>query len=115
MQKLGLIGTMTTMKADYYRIPFENRNISIVTPCVSDMEYISEKISSELECGIIKESTRIQIYSIIKKMGCEQGVEGIILGCTELPLIVETAKCPLKCLDTMQIHIETIVNMIIEQ
>ncbi|SFU54256.1 aspartate/glutamate racemase family protein [Butyrivibrio sp. M55] len=115
MRKLGLIGTMTTMKADYYRTPFENRGISIVTPCVSDMEYISEKISSELERGIIKESTRAQIYGIIEKIGREQGVDGIILGCTELPLIIEEATCPLKCLDTMKIHIEAIVNMIVEK
>lgn len=113
LKKVGLIGTKFTMKGDYYRKPFIRRKISVVTPNEVEMDYISEKIASELEHGIINEDTRAHLYAIMNRMRDEEAVDGVILGCTELPLIIDSSRSPVLCLDTMQIHINSIIQGIL--
>lgn len=114
MRKLGLLGTIFTMKNDFFKIPFYDSNIEIVIPNIEEMEFINKKISSELELGIIKEETLEHFQKIIERMKEECGIEAIILGCTELPLILNDEVSPVPCLDTMKIHIEALIDMIVE-
>ena len=65
----------------------------------------------ELEEGIIKESTLQEFQQIIRKMQAEHGIEAIILGCTELPLLLNPDNCPVPCLDSVEIHIEELVRL----
>lgn len=112
--KIGLFGTIFTMKGDFFKKPFIDSNIEIVVPTAEEMEYINHKISTELELGIVKEETQRSFCKIIDRMKNENGIEAIILGCTELPLILNDEVSPVQCLDTMKIHIDTLINMIVE-
>lgn len=113
-RKLGLLGTIFTMKSDFFKTPFGDSNIEIVIPTTEEMEFINKKISSELELGITKEETLEHFQKIIERMKEECGIEAIILGCTELPLILNDEVSPVPCLDTMKIHIEALIDMIVE-
>lgn len=112
--KLGLFGTIFTMKGEFFKKPFIDSNIEIILPTEEEMEYINHKISTELELGIVKEETQRNFCEIIERMKNENGIEAIILGCTELPLILNDEVSPIQCLDTMKIHINTLIDMIVE-
>lgn len=109
MKKLGLVGGMGLEST----IPYDH-DIEIVVPSVEEMEFINQKISSELELGIVKEETLESFQKIIERMKRECGIEAVILGCTELPLLLNDEVCPVPCLDTMKIHIETLIDMIVD-
>lgn len=113
-RKVGLLGTIFTMTGDFFKKPFYNSNIEIITPTVEEMEYINCKISSELEVGIVKQETLQGFQKIIKRMAEEEGIEAIILGCTELPLLLNDEVSPVPCLDTMKIHIRHLIDRIVE-
>ena len=113
-RKLGLLGTIFTMTGDFFKKPFHSSNIEIVTPTMEEMEYINCKISSELELGIVKKETLQGFQKIIKRMTEENGIEAVILGCTELPLLLNDEVSPVPCLDTMKIHIQYLIDRIVE-
>lgn len=113
-QKIGLLGTIFTMKGDFFRKPFEESGIEIITPTDEEMAYLNQKIISELELGIVKEDTLKDFQKVICRMQEENGIEAIILGCTELPLLLSDETSPVPCLDTMKIHIQTLVEKILE-
>lgn len=114
MKKVGLLGTIFTMTGEFYRLPFKRNDIEIITPNVTDMEYINQKISSELEMGIVKEDTLKGFQRIIKQLKEVNNIEAVILGCTELPLLLSDKVSPVPCLDTMKLHIDALINMIVE-
>lgn len=114
-KKLGLLGTVFTMREAFFKKPFANRGIEIVIPSEEEMTLINERIAKELECGIVKDSTRAELVSIITRMRDQDGIEAVILGCTELPLILNAENCPTDCLDIMQIHISRLVNLVLEE
>lgn len=114
IHKLGLLGTIFTMTEDFFKKPFYNSNIEIITPTAEEMEYINLKISSELEFGVIKEETLQGFQKIIKRMQQEDSIEAVILGCTELPLLLNDEVSPIPCLDTMKIHIQLLIDLIVE-
>ena len=114
IHKLGLLGTIFTMTEDFFKKPFYNSNIEIITPTAEEMEYIDLKISSELEFGVIKEETLQGFQKIIKRMQQEDSIEAVILGCTELPLLLNDEVSPIPCLDTMKIHIQLLIDLIVE-
>ncbi|MBQ4230369.1 MAG: aspartate/glutamate racemase family protein, partial [Salinivirgaceae bacterium] len=72
---------------------------------------IAERIYRELENGIVKESTLHEFQQIIERMRADNGIEAIILGCTELPLLLNNSNCPVPCLDSVDIHIERLIEM----
>ncbi len=109
--KLCLLGTKTTMTSDFYRNVFDQENIELNVPNDKEMEYIQEKLFSEIEFGIIKEETKANFLSIIDRMAKENRVEGVVLACTELPLIVKPDDIDIAYIDTTQIHIATIVDI----
>lgn len=114
MKKVGLLGTIFTMTGEFYRLPFKRNDIEIIAPTKTDMEYINQKISSELEMGIVKEDTLKGFQRIIKQLKEENNIEAVILGCTELPLLLSDKVSPIPCLDTMKLHINALINMIVE-
>lgn len=119
MRKVGLMGTIFTMTGEFFKKPFCNNidnssNIEIVVPTMEEMEFINEKISSELELGIVQEETLKSFQKIIERMKNENGIEAIILGCTELPLLLNDEVSPVPCLDTMKIHVNTLIDIITE-
>lgn len=113
-RKVGLLGTIFTMTDDFFKKPFYSSDIEIIIPTPEEMEYINRKISSELELGIVKKETLESFQTIIKRMADEEGIEAIILGCTELPLLLNDEVSPVPCLDTMKIHIQHLIDWIVE-
>ena len=109
-KKVGLLGTIFTMEKDYMKKDFERAGIEVYVPDKEDRELIAKSILEELELGIVKESTRQEFNNIIQKMQIESGIEAVILGCTELPLILSDATCVLPCLDSVEIHIEELIK-----
>ena len=87
-RKVGLLGTIFTMTADFFKKPFYSSNIEIIISTTEEMEFINCEISSELELGIVKKETLESFQKIIKRMVEEEGIEAVILGCTELPLLL---------------------------
>lgn len=112
-RKIGLLGTIFTMTEDFYKKPFMIEGIEVVVPSATEMQRVDRLISDELEYGIIKPETLAEFQQIIARMRDENGIEAIILGCTELPLILNADNSPVPVLDTMKIHIDAIVNEIL--
>lgn len=74
-------------------------------------ELIANRIYEELERGIVRESTLCEFTDIIEKMKNQHGIEAIILGCTELPLLLNSDNCPVKCMDAVEIHIRKLLDL----
>lgn len=115
LKKIGLLGTIFTMTGDFFKAPFIQNGIEVIVPTESEMEKINEKISTELELGIVKDETLVAFQQIITRMRDEDGIEAVVLGCTELPLLLNDEVSPVPCLDTMQIHIQEIVETILDR
>lgn len=114
ISKVGLLGTIFTMEGEFFKKPFVNNNIEVVVPTDEEKKFINQKILQELEQGIVKNETLSSFMKIVQRMKDEHGIQAVILGCTELPLLFKGSSTPVDCLDTMQIHVQTLVNMIIE-
>jgi aspartate racemase len=101
--KVGLIGTEFTMREDFYKNIFVQNEIQIVTPKEIDQKYINKKIFEELEFGIIKNETKNKFIKIINDLKTKYNLDGIILGCTELPMIIEKEHIDIKIFNTTDI------------
>lgn len=112
--KIGLLGTEVTMNGEFFRKPFNEAGISVIVPTEEEKSFIGQKISSELELGIVTEETSSTILSIVNRMINEDKIEAIVLGCTELPLLFKDISLSVPYLDTMQIHIQKLIEMILE-
>ena len=110
IQKPGLMGTKFTMELDFYKKPFRDCNMMVVVPGLEDQALIHRRLFSEIELGIIKNSTREELLSIVKKMIDRHSIDALILGCTELPLILNKDEFGIPFLNTTAIHAESIVN-----
>lgn len=100
---VGLLGTKPTMEMDFYRDIFRARNMELIVPGDEERQYIHEIIFSELSNGIINEDTRQHMIAIMNGL-VARGAQGIILGCTEIPLLVKQAHTPIPLFDTTYIH-----------
>ena len=112
-KRLGLLGTIFTMENTFLSGAFAKRGIEVFVPSENDRVEVNRIIGQELEFGVVKEESREVLISQIKKMKEEQGIEGVILGCTELPLALNNENCPVECLDIMAIHIEKLVELVL--
>ena len=102
-----------TGTGEFFKAPFGRNGIQIIVPTESEIELINDKISTELELGIVKEETLLFFQKVISRMKDEDGIEAIVLGCTELPLLLNDEISPVPCLDTMQIHVRSIIKTIV--
>ena len=110
-KKVGLLGTIFTMEKDYMKKDLINAGIEVFVPCREDRELIAKKILEELELGIIKDTTLIEFNAIIDKMRKEHDIEAVILGCTELPLILNDENSVLPCMNSVDIHIRELIRL----
>ena len=92
--------------------PFIYHNIEIVVPNQSEQEYIHRKIVEELENGIVNNETKRGFLNIIEQMTDRDGIQAIILGCTELPMLIKNEDLNIHSLNTAEIHINKIVDTI---
>ena len=110
-KKVGLLGTIFTMEHDFMKKDLLQAGVDVIVPDKSDRELIAKRIYEELELGIVKESTLQEFNEIIRKMQSAHGIEAVVLGCTELPLILNDENCLLPCLDSVAIHIKKLIKL----
>ncbi|MFT9599524.1 aspartate/glutamate racemase family protein [Mesobacillus sp.] len=103
IKKIGLLGTKYTMEQDFYKSRILSQNIEILIPEENDRGLINKTIFNELCLGIIQQSSREYFKRIIEDLVSE-GAEGIILGCTEIGLLIKQDDAPVTLFDTTEIH-----------
>jgi aspartate racemase len=114
LTRLGLIGTRFTMQAHFYQRAFANLGMEIVTPSGLDQEYVHRKYMDELIRGIFMDETHDTLVDIILRLEKEGAIDGVILGGTELALILdERVIHGVPVLDTAGLHIEAIVTQLL--
>ncbi|MEQ9849923.1 aspartate/glutamate racemase family protein [Pectobacterium brasiliense] len=113
--KVGLLGTRFTMEEDFFKKPFRERGMTVITPDAATIALIDEKITTELEHGVVIPETREIFIDIVQRMKKENSIDAVILGCTELPLLFSDMTLPVASLDTMQSHIETLLTLMLSE
>ena len=101
--KVGLLGTKYTMQQDFYKYILENRGIHVVIPNEDQVELVNDIIYNELCLGVISNESKQQYLDIIGDL-VKSGVQGVILGCTEIGLLVKQADTDIPLFDTTLIH-----------
>ncbi|MBQ6272388.1 MAG: amino acid racemase [Clostridiales bacterium] len=109
--KVGLLGTIFTMEQDYMKKDLIDAGIEVCIPDKEDRELVATRIFEELELGIVKEETLKEFQDLISKMKNGQGIQAVILGCTELPLLLNEKNSPLPVLDSVEIHIKKLIDL----
>jgi len=110
IRKAGLLGTALTMASDFYQHSFNASGMAMLVPTAAEQKWVQEKIFSEIELGIFTDATRDGLLAITSRMINEEGIDGLVLGCTELPLILTESHYGIPFLDTMDIHCNAIVH-----
>jgi len=104
LHQVGLLGTRFTMEKDFYRGRLEDEHgLSVLIPLEDDRKTVHEVIYHELVLGEIRERSRERYLEIIQRLA-DRGAEGIILGCTEIGLLLKQQDVQLPVFDTAQIH-----------
>lgn len=103
MRCVALLGTRYTMEEDFYRGVLRDRGITVLIPDTAERAMINEVIFQELCCGEIREASRRQFLAVMEDLA-RQGARGIILGCTEIGLLVRQQDTALPLFDTAALH-----------
>lgn len=110
LKKVALLGTVFTMKDPFFINELERQGVSSVVPNLEEIDAINEIIMTELTKGIIVEKSKNVFINIINRMEKDEGIDGVILGCTEIPLLIKKNDVNLPIFDTTEIHTNYIVN-----
>lgn len=111
IKKVGLLGTKSTMSRGFYQKSGKNNGIEIVTPNEENQDFVHEKYMSELVFNHLNPDTKKRLIQLVNELVIEEQVEGIILGGTELPLILEQKDFDtLKVFNTTEIHVNAILD-----
>jgi aspartate racemase len=114
--RLALFGTRFTMQASLFPEAFARRGMAIVVPNEKEREFIHEKYMGELFVGAILDKTRAALVDIVEAMKQRDNVDGLILGGTELSLILrEPTAAGLPVLDTTQIHVDAAIERMLRE
>ena len=103
IRRVALLGTKYTMMQDFYRAKLTGRGIEVLIPEADDIELVNRVIFEELCLGIVKPESKAAYLRVIQSLNA-RGAEGVLLGCTELGLIVSQEDVSLPLFDTTVIH-----------
>ncbi len=112
--KVALLGTKYTMTQDFYKDKLMNAGITVLIPDEEEIELVNDVIYNELCLGIISEASKDKYLSIIQGLA-KQGAQGVILGCTEIGLLIQQKDVELPVFDTAQIHAVRAAMLSIEE
>ena len=107
---VALLGTKFTMEQPFYRDRLQKYGIQVVTPDVAERDYINQVIFDELCADKINPESKAQFIRIINRLARDKGAQGVILGCTEIPLLIKPEDVNLPVFDTTAIHVEAAVR-----
>ena len=114
LDEVALLGTRFTMEEDFYKKRLrEKYKLNVIIPSESDREVIDNVIYTELCRGIMQQSSREQFKAIIEKLA-SSGAQGVILGCTEIPLLISQQDAEIPLFDTTKIHAQAAVEMALQ-
>jgi aspartate racemase len=103
IKKVGLLGTRPTMEQDFYKTRLEERGIQVIVPNEKNRKIVHEVIFKELCLGTTKQESKLEYKRIIEELVL-LGADGIILGCTEIPLLVKKEDSRVPLFNTTYIH-----------
>ena len=109
---VGLLGTKSVMQGDYYKARFKPYNITLNIPNENDCEMIDDVIYNELDHGIVKSSSKEQFIRVVEYLHAS-GCEAVIMGCTEIPILISQKDTDIKLIDSVQLHVEKALDMAI--
>jgi aspartate racemase len=113
IKKAGLLGTMYTMEKTFYQDAMGRRDITLLVPDAKDRQYVNAVIYDELVVGQIRDESRAGLIAVIRKLA-ERGAQGVILGCTEIPMLVTETDAGMPLFDTTAIHAEAALRYAVE-
>ncbi|HWS42010.1 MAG TPA: aspartate/glutamate racemase family protein [Pseudoflavonifractor sp.] len=103
IRTVGLLGTKYTMQQDFYKDKLLERGLQVLVPGEEEMELVNSVIFDELCKGVVSETSKAAYLSIIARLA-EHGAQGVILGCTEIGLLVSQEDTSVPLFDTAYIH-----------
>jgi len=109
LRSVGLLGTRFTMESDLFQRELGPAGIEVHVPDEGEQEYIQRKIFDELAIGSFQDETRAGLLDIVKNLIERHSIEGLILGCTELPLILDRDEFGIPFFNTTRIHAESAI------
>ena len=111
--RLALLGTRFTMEGAFYGAVFARHGIIVMAPNDVDRAWVHERYVGELLQGEFREDTRLAFIALVDRLRREEGIDGVILGGTELPLLLQTPSISgITALDTTALHVEAIVALL---
>jgi aspartate racemase len=104
IRRVGLLGTRFTMEQDFYRGRLSSKfGLEVMTPDPKDREAVHRIIYQELCVGTVRPESKAQVAGVMSRL-VEMGAEGVILGCTELGLLIGDEDCRVPLFDTTRVH-----------
>lgn len=113
MRKIGLLGTAFTMEKTFYHDALAARGIEVLVPGADDRRRVNDVIYDELVAGEIRDASREMFVEIVDRLA-QRGAEAVVLGCTEIPLLINEADAGMPLLDTTVIHADTALRYAVE-
>lgn len=107
--QVGLLGTQFTMEQTFYRERLEQQGIQVLIPTESERAFVHSVIYQELCLGIIKAESKATYLEIVSSLA-KRGAQGVILGCTEIGLLIQSSDTHVKLYDTTEIHADQAVK-----
>ena len=109
-KRLGLFGTRFTMQGRFYENLFALTGLTLILPDETEQAYIHDKYMTELVQGILRPETRDGLLAIVAQMKAREGIDAVILGGTELPLVLrDSTASDIPLIDTTVVHAKAIV------
>lgn len=109
VRRVGLLGTAFTMEQDFYRDRLRSHGLEVVTPDADDRALVHRVIYEELCLGVVRDESRAAYQDVISRL-VSDGAEGVILGCTEIELLVRQEHSPVPVFPTTRLHAEAAVT-----
>lgn len=112
LKKIALLGTKYVMQQDFYKNKLEEQGLAVCIPVQEDIDYINDAIYNEFGKGIFTDKAKQRFLLIIDKLIVE-GAEGVIFGCTEIPLLLKQEDCSIPVFDTTLLHATAAVDFVL--
>lgn len=109
LNKVGLLGTAFTMEQDFYRDRLVSHGLSVLIPEHDDLAVVHSVIYDELCRGIVTDESRDAFLAVIDRL-VARGAEGVVLGCTEIEMLIRQADSPVPAFPTTRLHVEAAVD-----
>jgi aspartate racemase len=114
LTKVGLLGTAYTMEQDYYRDRLARHGFEVIVPDAADRAEVHRVIFEELVRDVVRPESRAAYQAVIGRLA-QAGAQGVILGCTEIELLITAADSPLPVFPTTQLHVAAAIEAALEE